>query len=216
MNAVAAESIARQRGSAFEVLRIFIRLGLTSFGGPVAHLHISGPAGRTPPLARRGGLRRHCGALPVSARAGQQPNRDQPGHAARRPAGRLRRLAPRPSAAARPLHAGVTAFEIFRMPRGCTGSRSSPSRSSPMRSGGMARNLCPDRPRATIAVGAAVLALAVPSSAGQVGAIAAGGLLPAAANSSALVGPRRRRRRRWRFACRAPCGSPPGSPLSPS
>ncbi len=26
------------RGSPFEVLRIFLRLGLTSFGGPVAHL----------------------------------------------------------------------------------------------------------------------------------------------------------------------------------
>ena len=42
---------------------------------------------------------------------------------------------------------------------------------------GMARNLCPDRQRATIAVGAAILALAVPSSAGQIGAIAAGGLI---------------------------------------
>jgi chromate transporter len=28
----------RQRGSAAEVLRVFLRLGLTSFGGPVAHL----------------------------------------------------------------------------------------------------------------------------------------------------------------------------------
>jgi len=27
-----------ERGSAFEVLRIFLRLGMTSFGGPVAHL----------------------------------------------------------------------------------------------------------------------------------------------------------------------------------
>src|SRR5207245_7706924 len=27
-----------ERGSAFEVLRIFLRLGVTSFGGPVAHL----------------------------------------------------------------------------------------------------------------------------------------------------------------------------------
>jgi len=42
---------------------------------------------------------------------------------------------------------------------------------------GMARNLCPDRGRATIAVGAALLALAVPSAAGQIGAIIAGGLI---------------------------------------
>src|SRR5437660_3893911 len=42
---------------------------------------------------------------------------------------------------------------------------------------GMARNLCPDRERATIAVGAAILALALPSAAGQIGAILAGGLI---------------------------------------
>src|SRR5204862_3403768 len=42
---------------------------------------------------------------------------------------------------------------------------------------GMARSLCPDKERASVAVGAAILALAVPSAAGQVGAIAAGGLL---------------------------------------
>ena len=42
---------------------------------------------------------------------------------------------------------------------------------------GMARNLCPDRERATIAVGAAILAIALPSSLGQIGAIVAGGLI---------------------------------------
>jgi chromate transporter len=41
----------------------------------------------------------------------------------------------------------------------------------------MARGLCPDRERATIAVAAAILALAMPSAAGQVGAIVAGGLI---------------------------------------
>ncbi len=44
---------------------------------------------------------------------------------------------------------------------------------------GMARNLCPDRPRASLAVAASVLALAAPSALGQIGAIllgAAGGL----------------------------------------
>ncbi|HZK91005.1 MAG TPA: chromate efflux transporter [Stellaceae bacterium] len=42
---------------------------------------------------------------------------------------------------------------------------------------GMARSLCPDRERATIAVGAAILALALPPSVGQIAAIAAGGLI---------------------------------------
>jgi chromate transporter len=54
---------------------------------------------------------------------------------------------------------------------------------------GMAQNLCPDRERATIAVGAALLALFVPSAAGQIGAIVGGALVgwsffpPAAAAS---------------------------------
>src|SRR5512135_3905246 len=34
----AARELTPERGSAIEVLRIFLRLGLTSFGGPVAHL----------------------------------------------------------------------------------------------------------------------------------------------------------------------------------
>src|SRR5207249_4454604 len=42
---------------------------------------------------------------------------------------------------------------------------------------GMAKSLCPDKERATIAVGAAIAALAVPTALGQVGAIAAGGLI---------------------------------------
>ncbi len=41
----------------------------------------------------------------------------------------------------------------------------------------MSRSLAPDRERATIAVGSALLALALPSATGQIGAIAIGGLL---------------------------------------
>jgi chromate transporter len=42
---------------------------------------------------------------------------------------------------------------------------------------GMARSLCPDRNRITLAAGAALLALGVPSAAGQIGAIVLGGLI---------------------------------------
>lgn len=42
---------------------------------------------------------------------------------------------------------------------------------------GMAGSLCPDRPRAALAVLAALLALALPSAVGQVGAIAVWGLI---------------------------------------
>src|SRR5581483_2624473 len=54
---------------------------------------------------------------------------------------------------------------------------------------GMARSLAPDRPRATVAIGAAILALAVPSAWGQIGAIlagaAAGRLLPGSTGAAA-------------------------------
>jgi len=42
---------------------------------------------------------------------------------------------------------------------------------------GMARTLCPDRERATLAVAAALVTLAVPSSAGQIGVILGGGII---------------------------------------
>jgi chromate transporter len=61
---------------------------------------------------------------------------------------------------------------------------------------GMARSLCPDRERATIAVGAAILALAIPSAAGQVGAIAAGGLIG------------------WSLLGGGAAAAPPGPPLA--
>jgi len=41
---------------------------------------------------------------------------------------------------------------------------------------GMARTLCPDRPRAGLAIAAALLALAIPSALGQIAAIAAAGM----------------------------------------
>src|SRR5262249_57697938 len=44
---------------------------------------------------------------------------------------------------------------------------------------GMARTLAPDRARATLAVAAAIIALAAPSSWGQIGAIALGGIFGA-------------------------------------
>jgi chromate transporter len=64
----------------------------------------------------------------------------------------------------------------------------------------MGRTLCPDRVRASMAVGGAIVALAVPSAAGQVGAIVAGGVTgwlalpaPAAPTGGALHAGLRRR-----------------------
>ncbi len=55
---------------------------------------------------------------------------------------------------------------------------------------GMARSLCPDRERATLAVAATLLTLAIPSASGQIGAILGGGVigwrfLPSTYNASA-------------------------------
>ena len=38
MSAAPEGAALRRMGSAFEVLRLFLKLGLTSFGGPIAHL----------------------------------------------------------------------------------------------------------------------------------------------------------------------------------
>ncbi len=38
MDSPVAASAIGQRGSAWEVFLVFLRLGLTSFGGPIAHL----------------------------------------------------------------------------------------------------------------------------------------------------------------------------------
>jgi chromate transporter len=58
---------------------------------------------------------------------------------------------------------------------------------------GMARNLCPDRERATLAVAATLLVLAIPTAIGQIGAILLGGLIgwrflpPAAAKTDSAI-----------------------------
>jgi chromate transporter len=55
MSAVSEEAVepSFHPGSALEVLRVFTRLGLTSFGGPIAHLgFFRTEVRRAPPLVR--------------------------------------------------------------------------------------------------------------------------------------------------------------------
>ena len=146
--------------------------------------------------------------MPVPARPGEQPDRDHDRHRARRPAGSVCRLARLYRTFGRgddPFGYGVAAFGNLAHAPWLHGLKIVAVAVVANAVWGMARNLCPDRPRATIAVGAAILALAVPSSAGQIGAIAAGGLIGwALLRDDRPLGARRRRnRRRWRFACRA-------------
>jgi len=172
------------RGSAVEVFLVFLRLGLTSFGGPIAHLGYF----RAELVARRRWIdERGYGELVALSQFLPGPSSSQVGFAL----GLLR---------AGPLGA-LAAFTGFTLPSavllvlfafGVSGI------DGPVADGalhgllvvavaivaqavlGMARSLAPDVRRALIAVGALVLVLAVPGPLGQVVAIAvgaAGGML---------------------------------------
>ena len=167
-------------GSAWEVLTTFARLGVSSFGGPVAHLGYF----RAEIVLRRGWIDERtyadlvglCQFLPG-------PASSQTGFALGLiRAGYLGGLAAwagftLPSAVA------LTAFAY-----GAGGLARSSAGASLLHGlklvavaivaqavWGMARSLCPDRERASIAALAAVLAMFAPSSIGQIAAIVMGG-----------------------------------------
>lgn len=171
----------QRRGSPFEVLRVFLRLGLTSFGGPVAHLGYF----RSEFVERRRWLDEPsyadivalCQFLPG-------PASSQVGISI----GILRAGLPgafcawlgftAPSALTMVLFGyGVTALRGLADSAWLHGLKIVAVAVVAQAVWGMARSLCPDRERATIAVGAAMAMLAIPSALGQIGAIAAGGLI---------------------------------------
>ncbi|MGE0259416.1 MAG: chromate efflux transporter, partial [Alphaproteobacteria bacterium] len=181
MRAGRPRSEGRPAGTAAEVFRTFLRLGLTSFGGPVAHLGYF----RAECVERRKWLDEHsyadivalCQFLPgpASSQVGMS-------------LGILRAGLPgalaawlgftMPSAVALILFGyGVTRFGDLSSAAWLHGLKIVAVAVVAQAVWGMARNLAPDRKRATIAVGAAILALAVPTALGQVGAIAAGGAI---------------------------------------
>ena len=177
---MSASSSARA-ASVWEVFAIFLRLGLTSFGGPVAHLGYY----RTEFVERRkwldeaayGDIVALCQFLPG-------PASSQVGMVL----GILRAGLPGalaawigftfPSAIALVLFAyGVTAFGDLSGAAWLHGLKIVAVAVVAQAVWGMARALCPDRARASLAVAAALLVLAVPSVMGQVGAIVLGGLI---------------------------------------
>jgi len=177
---IAADHV-QQRGSPVEVLRVFLRLGVTSFGGPVAHLGYF----RAEFVERRRWLDEAAYADIVAlCQFLPGPASSQTGISI----GILRAGLPgalcawlgftAPSALAMVLFGyGVAAFGNLADSAWLHGLKIVAVAVVAQAVWGMARNLCPDRERATIAVGAAMLALAIPSAPGQIGAIAAGGLI---------------------------------------
>ena len=177
----AAAEMSRRRGSPGEVFAAFLRLGLTSFGGPVAHLGYF----RAELVQRRGWLDERayadlvglCQFLPgpASSQAGFALGLMRGGWLG-----------------------GLAAWAGFTLPSAAllllfaygAGAMASSAAGAGLLHGlklmavavvaqavwGMARNLCPDRERASIATLAAILALFAPTAIGQVSAIVLGGI----------------------------------------
>jgi chromate transporter len=179
MNAAPAE--AAGRGSAGEVLRVFLRLGLSSFGGPVAHLGFF----HAEFVQRRGWVDEALYADVVAL------CQFLPGPASSQVACTLGLLRAG-------LAGGLAAWVGFTLPSALLMLAFATALAHGVGFGqagwshglrivavavvaqavwAMASRLCPDRPRISIAVAAALLVLAAPSAAGQVGGIALGAVV---------------------------------------
>ncbi len=168
------------RGSVLEVFLAFLKLGLTSFGGPVAHLGYF----RTEFVERRRWLDDRgysdlvalCQFLPgpASSQVGIALGLGRAGWAGSIAAWLGFTL---PSAIALVLFAhGIAQWPGAASSGAVHGLKVVAVAVVAQAVWGMAKTLCPDRLRAGIAVLAALLVLAVPSTIGQVGAIVLGGL----------------------------------------
>jgi chromate transporter len=181
--AVASATVTEQEwgGSPFEVLRVFARPGVTSFGGPVAHLGYF--------HAEFVERRRWLDEVPYADIVALYqflpgPASSQTGISI----GLLRAGLPgafcawlgfiAPLALAMILFGyGVTTFGNLADSAWLRWLKIVAVAVVAQAVWGIARNLCLDRERATIAVGTAMLALAIPSAPGQTGGVAAGGLI---------------------------------------
>jgi chromate transporter len=177
MTVGSAASIS-QRGPAWEVLLVFLRLGLTSFGGPIAHLGYF----HDEFVVRRRWLEEKTYAdLVALCQFLPGPASSQVGIAiGLSRAGYLGSLAAwvgftLPSAIALVLFAyGVEAFGGARGGGWLHGLKVVAVAVVVQAVLSMMRSLAPDRERATLAVIAAALVLAIPSAWGQIGAIVLG------------------------------------------
>ena len=176
-----ANSVVAGRLSAAAIFLVFLRLGLTSFGGPVAHLGYF----REEFVNRRkwmddgayADLVALCQFTPgaASSKVGIGVGLTMgglPGAVAAWIGFTL------PSALALVLFGyGVTAYGDYLDTGVLHGLKVVAVAVVALAVWGMAKNLCPDAPRATMAVGAALAFTLWPTSIGQIGAIAAGALI---------------------------------------
>lgn len=175
-----APATGARPGTCLEVFRAFLRLGLTSFGGPVAHLGYF----RTEFVERRRWLDEKsyadlvalCQFLPgpASSQVGMALGLQRAGWAGSLLAWVGFTL---PSALALIGFAyGMATYGGLAASGAVHGLKVVAVAVVAQAVWGMARSLCPDRTRAAIAILSALLSLALPTWLGQVGAILASGL----------------------------------------
>jgi chromate transporter len=186
---VASQSTAPARvqpgpGSVFEVFLVFLRLGLTSFGGPVAHLAYF----HAEFVERRRWLDEYaysdlvalCQFLPgpASSQVGMAIGLKRAGWAGMLAAWVAFTL---PTAVALGLFAaGLAQFGWLSGSAAIHGLKVAAVAVIAQAIWGMGRSLCPDRTRAALAVAAALVTLAMPGALGQVAAILLGAVIGAA------------------------------------
>lgn len=181
MNETRAARSGAQNGTAFEVFRVFLVLGLTSFGGPVAHLGYF----REAFVVRRkwlsdtayADLVALCQFLPgpASSQVGMAVGLQRAGFAGMAAAWTAFTL---PSALLLVGFAyGMTAVAGLGDGGWIDGLKAAAVAVVAHALLGMARTLAPDRERATIAVIGLIVALMVPTALGQVAVIALGALI---------------------------------------
>jgi chromate transporter len=184
VTADAQANAASRTSSVAAVFLVFLRLGLTSFGGPVAHLGYF----REEFVARRKWLDERayadlvalCQFLPgpASSQVGMAVGLSRAGYVGALAAWTAFTL---PSAIALVLFAyGVAAISGAADSAWLHGLKIAAVAVVAQAVLGMMRALAPDKERATLAVVAAIIALAIPTAWGQVGAIVLGGIFGAA------------------------------------
>jgi chromate transporter len=177
----ATAETGRHKSSVWEVFLVFLRLGLTSFGGPVAHLGYF----REEFVARRTWLDDRayadlvalCQFLPgpASSQVGMAVGLSRAGYAGALAAWTAFTL---PSAIALVLFAyGVAAISSVAGSAWLHGLKIAAVAVVAHAVLGMMRSLAPDKERATLAVVAATIALSIPTAWGQVGAIVLGAIV---------------------------------------